>query len=689
MGIMLLLERIESMDLEEFHRELDREIIDHSTGRDSADDSLGEGFKENSFTEIFTNDLAFVGILESPIVCHFEDKISKSDVKISAYSIPEEDTRLDIVISDYRSSKKIEKLTSHEIDKRVSQAIRAVNFAFSGGYKSLDGPNKKWDMLKAIYDQQSEINRVNIILISNAESVARNRAVDKVKLKIDGLDAVFVEVWDLVRYSRFRTSGSSLEPIEVDLTEFSPKGIKCLSKASEQHNFSTTLAIIPGRVLYDLYDKYGSRLLELNVRSYLQAKGKINTEILNTLSTAPQKFLTYNNGITVVAEEIKYSDDYSHIKSIKGLQIVNGGQTTASIHRAFKNNDPNIDNVFVQAKITIVPASDFEEVVPLISKYSNSQNKVSDVDLKANSPFHVGVERVSKVTWAPGETSMWFYERARGGYQTERTNSSSQKKFDVRFPKSQLVTKEDVARYCNIWNGHPDIVSKGGQKNFAKFMDDIGGSLGKGWEPSPLEFKELIAKAIFYRSVQDIAKELKIPGYRINFVNYTASLIVEKAKGRINLLNIWDKQDISDALSTQITAWLPKVQELMPMLAAKGKNTGEEFKKPEFLTKFRAQTKDWELDKSVFESTSGAVHKDPHLMTTPSDVLESCIAMSASDWLNISLWGKESGELTEFELKIAATMIHDASLEWEKIPSEKQLKWVASILDKYGKRASS
>lgn len=677
------------MDLVEFHRELAREIIDHSTGRDSPDDTLGEGFKESSFTEIFTSDLAFVGILESPIVCHFEEKISKADVKISAYSIPEEDTRLDIVISDYRSGNTIEKLSSHEIDKRVSQAIRAVNFAFSGGYKSIDGPNKKWDMLKSIYDNQKEINRVNIILISNAESVSRSRAVDKVKLKIDGLDAVFVEVWDLVRYSRFRSSGSSLEPIQVDLTEFSPKGIKCLSKASEFDNFSTTLAIFPGKVLYDLYDKYGSRLLELNVRSYLQAKGKINTEILNTLVTAPHKFLTYNNGITVVAEELEYSDDYSYIKSIKGLQIVNGGQTTASIHRAFKKNDLSIDHVFVQAKITIVPASDFEEVVPLISKYSNSQNKVSDVDLKANSPFHVGVERVSKVTWAPGETSMWFYERARGAYQTERANSASEKKFDLRYPKSQLITKEDVARYCNIWNGYPDIVSKGGQKNFAKFMDDIGGSLGKGWEPSPTEFKELIAKAIFYRAVQDIAKDLKIPGYRINFVNYTASLIVEKANGRINLLNIWDRQDISDALKKQIYAWLPRVEELMPSLAAKGKNTGEEFKKPEFLLKFKAHTKDWELDQSVFDSSTGVGQGKFEKISIPDDIYETCIAMSALDWLNISAWGKESGSLTEFEMKITATMIHDASLEWEKAPSDKQLKWVASILNKYNMRTSS
>jgi hypothetical protein len=522
-------------------------------------------------------------------------------------------------------------------------------------------------------------------LISNAESVVRSRALDKARLQINGLDSVYVEVWDLVRYSRFRTSGSSLEPIEVNLTEFSPNGIKCLSKSSEHHNFSTTLAIIPGRVLYDLYDKYGSRLLELNVRSYLQAKGKINSEILNTLLTAPQKFLTYNNGITVVAEELEYSEDNSHIRSIKGLQIVNGGQTTASIHRAFKKNDANIDDVFVQAKITIVPASDFEEVVPLISKYSNSQNKVSDVDLKANSPFHVGVERVSKVTWAPGETSKWFYERARGGYQTERHNSPNHRKFDICFPPSQLVTKEDIARYCNIWNGYPDLVSKGGQKNFAKFMDDIGGSLGKGWEPSSEEFKELIAKAIFYRSIQDVAKELKIPGYRINIVNYTASLIVEKAAGRINLKAIWDRQDISDPLRKQIFEWLPKVQDLMLSLAARAKNTGEEFKKPEFLTKFKTSTAEWGLNQAILDFVP-KLKKVNNNTVLQNDILDTCIAMSASEWLEISIWGKESGLLTDFEVKIAATMMHDASLDWEKPPSEKQLKWVASIFNKYKKR---
>jgi hypothetical protein len=676
------------MDIEEFHRELDREIIEHSNGQNSSDDLEGEGFKESSFTEIFTEDLAFVGILESPIVCHFEEKVSKSDVKISAYSIPEEDTRIDIVISDYRASKDIEKLTSFEIDKKVSQAIRAINFAFNGGYQSLDGPNEKWDMLKAIFDRKDDIDRVNIILISNAVSVARNKAVDKIKLKIDGLDAVFVEVWDLERYSRFRASGSSLEPIEVDLTEFYPDGIKCLSKISEHHEFSTTLAIVPGRVLYDLYNKYGSRLLELNVRSYLQAKGKINKEILNTLLTAPEKFLTYNNGITVVAEGIEYSDDHAYIRSIKGLQIVNGGQTTASIHRAVKENKATIENVFVQAKITIVPPSDFEEVVPLISKYSNSQNKVSDVDLKANSPFHVGVERVSKVTWAPGETSMWFYERARGGYQTERANSASSRKFDIRFPSNQLVTKEDIARYCNIWNGYPDLVSKGGQKNFAKFMEDIGGSLGKGWEPSPVEFKELIAKAIFYRSVQDVAKELKIPGYRINIVNYTASLIVEKAGGKLNLLGIWDRQGIPEVLRSQITSWLPLVQELMLSLASRAKNTGEEFKKEEFLTKFRQHTKDWEIDQSVIDVGSSVSRNNYSVSRSNDSALEACLEMTAKEWFEITAWGKESGLLSEFELNISGTMISYANLDWKKQPSDKQLKWVALILDKYSSRSN-
>jgi hypothetical protein len=432
-------------ELDKFHQQILDEVIAEAANWDVSITN-SSSYKEDAFTKLVTDDLSIAGILESPVVCHHEFPKGNGIAKINAYGVPEEDSRLDIVVSDFHPSGDVQKISQADIEKRFLQASRFIEACLDSGYKSLDPSNDAYDMMKTIYDLSKSIDRVNIVLATNALSVSRkdifpSKSIKKIE--------VTHEVWDIERYRRFRSSGASQEPLEVDIREYEAGGIPCISKALSNDNYLTIVAILPGKLLYSLYDKYGSRLLELNVRSYLQARGKINAGILTTLVAEPEKFLTYNNGITIVAEGVEFNENKTCITAIKGMQIVNGGQTTASIHKAVKDNKASIDNVYVQAKITIVPPEMFEDVVPLISKFSNTQNKVSDVDLRANNPFHVGLERMAKKTWIPGETSLWFYERARGGFQTERAKASTKAqkaKFDATYPVSQKITKEDVAR---------------------------------------------------------------------------------------------------------------------------------------------------------------------------------------------------------------------------------------------------
>src|SRR5207244_4897470 len=182
-------------------------------------------------------------------------------------------------------------------------------------------------------------------------------------------------------------------------------------------------------------------------------------------------FMAFNNGITVVAEKLTVGplkDGHEGILELQGMQIVNGGQTTASIHRAAKDFDADLSKVFVQGKIVTVDPARFNEVVPQISRYANSQNKVTDPDLQANHRFHVALERVAKREWTPDQASKWFYERARGSYQTARSREGTEglrRKFDKEFPTHQRFTKEDLARFENCWRGMPHVVNRGGQKN--------------------------------------------------------------------------------------------------------------------------------------------------------------------------------------------------------------------------------
>ena len=102
--------------------------------------------------------------------------------------------------------------------------------------------------------------------------------------------------------------------------------------------YETYLVILPGELIYQLYEEFGARLFEFNVRSFLQAKGKVNKGLRDTLRNEPERFLAYNNGITATADEIEaglFMGEMT-ISRVRGLQIVNGAQTTASIHRAKK-----------------------------------------------------------------------------------------------------------------------------------------------------------------------------------------------------------------------------------------------------------------------------------------------------------------------------------------------------------------
>jgi hypothetical protein len=219
--------------------------------------------------------------------------------------------------------------------------------------------------------------------------------------------------------------------------------------------YQAHLTIIPGELLFILYDQYGARLLERNVRSFLQAKGKVNRGIRDTLRNEPARFMAYNNGISITAQhvEIEALSGGPAITRIKGLQIVNGGQTTASIYRARKTDKVDLSNVFVPAKISVVPLELLDTLAPRIAQFANTQNPVQIADFSANDPFHIELERLSKAIWMPGEQGKWFYERARGQYQmaqaTEGTTPARLRRFKERTPPTRRFTKIDAAKYLN------------------------------------------------------------------------------------------------------------------------------------------------------------------------------------------------------------------------------------------------
>jgi hypothetical protein len=238
----------------------------------------------------------------------------------------------------------------------------------------------------------------------------------------------------------------------------------------------------------------------------------VNDGIRNTIKAEPEMFFSYNNGLSATADAIETEVDGAGVRivSARKLQIVNGGQTTASLHAALKHSPENLAHVHVQLKLTVVLADSSDQVAPNISRFANSQNKVSTADFFSNHPFHMRMEGYSRRVLAPplegaSRQTRWFYERARGQYQVERAKlgTADRRRFDTEQPKPQLFAKTDLAKVELSFRLKPDTVSKGAQKNFAAFASDIG----EAWTASEKKydetwFKRLVAKVIIFRALE-------------------------------------------------------------------------------------------------------------------------------------------------------------------------------------------
>lgn len=273
-------------------------------------------------------------------------------------------------------------------------------------------------------------------------------------------------------------------------------------------------------------------------------------------------FMAYNNGISTIAESVAVDEsqcngDISTITEITGWQIVNGGQTTASIYNAYRAKLP-LDQVNVQIKLSVIKQKDrAEDIIHNISKYANSQNKINMSDFNANDAYHVKMERLSRATPIPvakgKSTDYWFYERARGQYLVElnrQPSATAKKEFKNRCPKSRCISKTVAAKCMMAYQGHPDIVSKGLETNFIYFSDMV--SDGTFPEPSEQSYTEMIAKVILFNSCDKIIKNLKFGGFKAQQDYYTIALIGKYYSDLFHPQEIWNSQMISAEMAKTI-----------------------------------------------------------------------------------------------------------------------------------------
>lgn len=629
---------------------------------------------EQVFTMLATSLLADAGETENSQI-KYDERITGRGVahKINGYSLSENYETLDLYITIYNNTSEIQNITKTDAESAIGKASAFFRTARYKDYvNAIDPSSEIYDLAHTLATsaQVSEIlSRVNVFLLTNG--------LVKADIKQSDTAAgykIFYQVRDL-NYL-YNLSEKTHNPIEIS---FENEPLQCITVAQQNDDYQSYLAIISGETLANIYEQYGARLLEQNVRSFLQFTGKINSGIRKTIKGEAHMFMAYNNGIAATADEVRIIDtpEGKAIAWVKDLQIVNGGQTTASIFHTRQKDKADVTGIFVPVKLTLVRKKDkFAEIVASISEYANTQNKVSVVDLGSNKPFHIDLEKVSRTIWAPpapGKTSQtrWFYERARGQYKNARLKEgltlSRRNAFDLKNPKTQVLTKEDVAKYNNTWapaveskkNGKgPHVVARGSQKNYIQFIQH--NSVKK---PDNIYYEDTVAKAILYRTAEKLygVKANAIGDMRYVTVPYALAWLAFRTNYKLDLFKIWKQQSLSEPLKDLLYQIMQHVDAFIHKNAP-GSLVAEWAKKEDCW--LAIQSEDFGLSFATIKSDMETKATAQRRRQTEQEMADAEIDLNRqriesipySIWKKVEEWGYTSGNLTQFQYNTAGSI---------------------------------
>ncbi|RSS55315.1 AIPR family protein [Streptomyces sp. WAC01280] len=621
-----------------------RTLVNEIQNRAEAED----GSIPRTFTRRVLEMLEEGGFVSNTTVAYHEGR----GVMIFGFGYSDDRTVLDLYTADFNLTPTATRLTKAGMER---QFRRLHAFLRKTGSIQLhfDPADEVYQLCQGVEKVLADATKIRLFFFANYESAARSTPEPE---DFDGLP-VEHHLWDLGRLYRHETSGTGGEPIVVD---FDPP-LPCLSVQSGNSDLSVTLAVVPGQRLAELYEEHRTRLLELNVRAYLQARGKVNGGIRRTLREEPELFLAYNNGITATALEAEFDED-AHgnrvaIRKLTGLQIVNGGQTTATLHHVLKRDKEDLARVSVQMKLTLVKESDLMDIVPRISEYSNTQNKVTLVDFSSNDKFHVTFERVSRSLWAPsadgtGQDVRWWYERARGSYAVEEAKHitpAARRKFRAANPPSHRFTKADLAKYMNIWDRLPHHVARGAQKNFAEFQMRVKKN------PPVIDAdycRRVIAMGILFKAVDQVVKNHGAGSQKAVVTTYTTARLCEATGQRIDLDRIWREQSVSDAVIQAADDLCPRV---MDVVIQEGKLATEWGKNPNCWEDVK--TIDWPIpDELAAELLNRPVDIPIDTREEEEARLNRLREIPLAEWEALAEWARETRGLELHDQQVA-TMV--------------------------------
>lgn len=519
-----------------------------------------------TFTEIAFAEVVSEHLLDSGAIDGFEPlQYLHQGVRIDGWHFSPDDSLLELFIADCRGGDTAEIMTRTELERifRRGEAffVRSCRQTF---VDKMETSHPAYGLARMIFEQTAELRAVRFTLFTNAKLT---ESVRELPSKSGPHQEWSYRVWDITRLAAMFGNGDP-ESLIIDFEALFGRPLVCLPAGNSSADVRSYLAVIPGAWLARIYDIWGGRLLEQNVRTFLQARGKVNKGIRKTILEEPHRFFPYNNGISATAEEVQEAQQggITLVRTLKNLQIVNGGQTTASIYNVMKKDrSPTVSEISVAMKLSVVAPTIAEELVPKISRFANSQNRISDSDFFSNHPFHIVMQNLSAKLAAPAAQGSqilthWFYERAKGQYANAMAylTQAKKKEFQLKYPRSQVISKTDLAKYVQTFRELPHEVSLGAQKNFAKFAVWVGAE----WEARQADFNEhwfkrAVVEAIIFRTTEKAVQGAPwyAQGYRANIVTYALALLMNRIRARalaLDVQRIWREQSISTLFQTEL-----------------------------------------------------------------------------------------------------------------------------------------
>lgn len=491
-----------------------------------------------------------------------EEDFEDLNCDIDAYYYDEDSFIYNLYIAIYDDEIDDNAFLNQDDAKRYYDKIcNFISKVISGKYSCFDESSFTFSIADEIHSLLKEVEIVvNVVTNFNIPTAYKK---DNNEI-IEGVNVSF-RTYDLEdlknKFGQIATESNVL-----NCSEYFGSDINALQIASNV-DFDVYLFSMRGTWLSKLYKEDSARLLEQNVRSYLKRTAKVNAGILDTVKNNPEQFVSLNNGISAVCAKVtlenKMSNSLIKIKELENFQIVNGGQTTATLFECSRDAiRENLKDVIVPVKLTVVKnIGEADSFIRNISVYSNTQTAIKKSDPPSNLPYYVDIKKLSQIciSTSGNQNYICYFERTNGEYNTELRRNNSSKKFLLTNPKDKKFDKIDLARAINCWEQLPFITCQGREKNFAFFNENVKNQLFK---PDEKYYKEVYATVILYRKLDKIAKKLKLT-VKSNVVAHSLSLISFLYDKRINLLEIWELKDIPQYLVSLAINIMPKVHEVI------------------------------------------------------------------------------------------------------------------------------